>query len=439
MNFAEKIFHPRAYGSSVKKEILAGLTTFMAMAYIVAVNPGIMAAAGVPEQAAFAATVWASVLPTLFMAFAANLPIALAPGMGVNAFFTYTLVLGMGLSWQNALGAVFLSGLLFLALAFTPLPALIVRSVPANIKLAVGAGIGLFIALIGFQGAGLTVANPETMLAVGDLTAPSTLLACAGLAISAVLMARGVPGAILIGILASAALGMFLGVAPAPQSAADLVSLDVPGLGDTFLAMELKPILSVSFLSVLFTMTMVDMFNAMGTVIGLSGPAQLAENTPQGPRIRGFKRAMMADAGGTLLGGLLGTSPVTSYLESITGIAEGGRTGLTALTVALLMALCLFFAPAVGMLPGFATAPALILVGALMMSDISRMDISDMTESLPALLCLAAMPLTYSIVTGFGLAFISYAALKACTGRAREVSAVVWLLAAAFLLHFTLA
>lgn len=435
----ERLFHLSEHNTTIKTEVLAGMTTFMSMAYIFVVNPAMLAETGMPADAAFAATVWASVLPTLFMAFAANLPIALAPGMGVNAFFTYTLVLDMGLPWQSALGAVFLSGLLFFSLAFTPVPRWIMNSVPQNLKLAIGAGIGLFIALIGFQGAGLVVADPDTLLTLGDMTSLPTALACLGLLLSAALMAFRVHGSILLGILAITALGIGLGGTPAPKHISDIISLDVPSVRATLFSLELLPVLKVSFLSVLFTMTMVDMFNAMGTVIGVSRKADMIETAPDGTeQVRGLKRAMIADSGGTLLGGLLGSSPVTSYLESITGIAEGGRTGLTALTAALLFLICLLFAPVVHMVPGFATAPALILVGALMMQDIRHIDFSDITDALPAFLTVVSMPLTYSIVTGFGLGFISYTVLKTCTGRMREVSVVMWVVSACFALNFIL-
>lgn len=434
-----KIFDLNKYDTTVRREIVAGLTTFTSMSYIFLVNPGIMEQAGIPAEAAFAATVLASILPTLFMALAANLPVVLAPGMGVNAFFTYTLVQGAGLSWQSALGAVFLSGLLFAALALTPVPAYIVRGVPRNLKSAVGAGIGLFIAVIGFQNAGFIQADPDTMLALGDLKKPGALLACAGLLLTAVLMSRGVRGAILLGILGSTALGMLTGEIPLPDSAAQMVSLHIPDPSATFMQMEILPLLKLSFISVLFSMTMVDMFNALSTLIGISRPAGLIEKDADGvDRIRGLQRAMLADGGGTLLGGLLGTSPVTSYLESITGIAEGGRTGLTALVAACLFVFCLFFAPLVRISPAFATAPALIIVGVLMLRDVQEIDFGDMSDALPAFLTVISMPLTCNIVTGFGLGFISHVLLKVLTLRLKEISPVMWLAASCFFLHFAL-
>lgn len=435
----DSLFHLQRHGTTPKTEALAGITTFMSMAYIFVVNPAMLGESGLPPGAAFSATIWASVLPTLFMALVANLPIALAPGMGVNAFFTYTLVLGMGLSWQSALGAVFLSGLIFLVLALTPVPRLIMSSVPQNLKYAISAGIGLFIAFVGFQNAGLVKADPGTIVALGDVSSPSVLLACLGLLLTGVLMAFRVHGGILIGIIITTVVAMAVGATPLPQGMGSIVSMDVPGLGETWMQMELGPVLKVSFLSVLFTMTMVDMFNAMGTVIGLSSKAELVEIGPDGKeRVRGLRRAMMADASGTLMGGLLGTSPVTSYLESVTGIVEGGRTGLASLVTALLFLACLIFAPAVSLVPGFATAPALILVGALMMQDMSRIQFDDVTDALPAFLTVVSMPFTYSIVTGFGLGFISYVVLKVSAGRIKEVSAVMWLVSLCFVFHFLL-
>ena len=434
-----KLFSVREYGSTPRREVLAGVTNFMAMAYIFLVNPIILGEAGVPREAAFAATVWASALSTLCMALAANMPIVLAPGMGVNAFFTYTLVLGMGHSWQIALGAVFLSGLIFFILALTPIPAYIIKSLPRSLKLAIGGGIGLFIALIGFQNAGLVVPDPDTMLNFGDISARAPLLACLCLLLTGAMLACGVNGAILWGILITSGLAMLLGESPRPQELAQVFSLRPPSLGETFMSMEILPLLRPAFISVLFSMTVVDMFNAMGTIIGVSGKAGLVESDGRGgERIRRLRLAMLSDAGGTLLGGLLGTSPVTSYLESITGIAAGGRTGLTALVAAGLFLLCLFFAPLVNMIPPFATAPALIFVGCLMLRDVRDIDFDDITESLPAFLTLISMPLTYSIVTGFGLGFVSYVLLKLFSGRFREVNLVMWIIAVCFAINFAI-
>ncbi len=439
MGLVERFFRVQELGSSVKTEILAGITTFLSMAYIVVVNPIMLAEVGIPLEAAFGATVLASLLPTLIMAFFANAPLALAPGMGVNAFFAYTLVLGMGLSWQSALGAVFASGLLFLLVALTPLPRYVMEAIPQSLRVAIGVGIGLFIALLGFQNAGLVKADEATMLALGNMADPAVLLALGGLLLIGVLTARKVQAAILISILLVTVLAMAFGISPAPKNVGEVVQWGLPDIAPTLFAMDFAAVLEVSFISVLFTMTMVDMFNAMGTIVGLAPKAGMLQQNAQGKsQVRGLKAAFVADSSGTLMAGLLGTSPVTSYLESVTGIAEGGRTGLTALTVAVLFVICLPFAPLVALIPAFATAPALIFVGALMMQEIRDIHFEDITEALPAFITLFAMPVTYSIVTGFGLGFISYVVIKLLSGKRQQLNPVLYGLAVLFLLHFML-
>lgn len=427
-----KIFHLDKFQTNIKIEIISGLTTFMSMAYILLVNPVLLAESGMPLQAAFTATVWASILPTLIMSFFANLPIALAPGMGVNAFFTYTLVHGMGLSWENALAAVFISGLLFTIIAMFNIPRYIMLSVPKQLKVAIGAGIGFFITLIGFQNAGITVKDDTTMIMLGNLANPSTLLAIFGLIFTVTLMHKKIKGALLWGILAITLVSMLFGLSETPKSIHNIISTNIPSISPTFMQLDFGNVLKVSFLSVFFSMTMVDLFNAMGTFIGLS--SKIGEN-PDGS-IRGLKAATIADATGTLMGSMLGTSPVTSYLESITGISEGGKTGLVALTCAVLFLISLVFAPLVELIPTIATAPCLILVGAFMMQDIKEIDFSEISESLPAFLIIASMPFTYSIVSGFGLGFISYCIIQTCTGKIKTVSPVLWLVSICFLINF---
>lgn len=433
MPITEKLFSLQKHHTTIKTEILAGCTTFMSIVFILFVNPIMLAESGMPLDAAFTATVWASIIPTLIMAFFANLPIALAPGMGVNAFFTYTLVLGMGLSWENALAAVFVSGLLFLILAILDVPKHIMRAIPHHLKASIGVGIGFFIALVGFQNAGLTVADPATMLNLGDMSNQSTLIAIFGLILSAVLLKKHISGGLLWGILAMTGVAMCLGISPIPSSLKDIVSFNIPSLTPIFLKLDFLAIMKVSFLAVLFSMTMVDLFNAMGTMIGLSSKADFEQEDGS---IRGLRAAMIADSSGTLIGSLLGTSPVTSYLESITGISEGGRTGLCALTVAVLLFISLIFAPLIQLIPQFATAPALILVGLFMMQDMRHIDLSDMTEALPAFLTIVSMPFTYNIVTGFGLGFISYCIMKSLTGGFREIPLVLWAISLCFLMNF---
>lgn len=433
MNIFEKLFSLEKYGTNIRTEILSGCTTFMSMVFIIFVNPVMLSESGIPLEAAFTATILASVLPTFIMGFFANLPIALAPGMGVNAFFTYTLVQGMGLNFENALAAVFLSGFLFLGLALFNIPQYIINAIPDSLKISISVGIGFFIALIGFQNTGITISNESTMLGLGDLGSSTTLLGIFGLIFTAVLMAKKVRGSLLWGILAITVFSMLLGLTPLPKSFNDIVSTDIPSLSSIFFKLDFSTITQASFISVILSMALVDLFNAMGTIIGLAPKADMIDDDK---KIRGLKRAMIADSSGTLIGSLLGTSPVTSYLESITGISEGGRTGLCAVTVGFLFLFCLIFAPLVSLIPIFATAPTLILVGMLMMSDIHRIDFSDSTEALPAFLTIVGMPLTYNIVTGFSLGFISYCLLKSLTGQFRKISFTVWVIAFCFLLNF---
>ncbi len=428
----EKLFQLEKFQTNIKIEIIAGITTFMSMAYILLVNPVLLAESGMPLQAAFTATIWASILPTLIMGFFANLPIALAPGMGVNAFFTYTLVHGMKLSWENALAAVFISGLLFTLISLSNIPRYIMLSVPKQLKVAIGVGIGFFITLIGFQNAGITVKDDSTMIMLGNLSNPSTLLAIFGLIFTVALMHKKIKGSLLWGILAITLVSILCGLSAAPKSINDIISTNIPSISPTFMQLDFGNVLKISFLSVFFSMTMVDLFNAMGTFIGLS--SKIGENADGS--IRGLKAATLADATGTLMGSMLGTSPVTSYLESITGISEGGKTGLVAITCAVLFLFSLVFAPLVELIPTVATAPCLILVGAFMMQDIKEIDFTEISESLPAFLIIASMPFTYSIVSGFGLGFISYCIIQTCTGKIKTVSPVLWLVSLCFLINF---
>ncbi len=423
------------YGSTVRTELIAGVTTFITMAYIIFVNPAMLADAGMPKDAAFAATIWAAAITTLFMGLWANMPIALAPGMGINAFFAYTVVLGMGLPWQTALGAVFVSGIVFLVLSITRLRELIICSVPMNLKLAISVGIGMFIAFIGLKGAGIVVDDPVTFVALGHLGQTPTLLSLFGLLVTGALMSLRIRGAILLGILATTVLGMIVGAGPVPQGMGGIMSLDVPSFMPTFLQLDVMAAIEYGLISVLFTMTMVDLFDSMGTIIGLSRKAGLM--TPEG-RIEGLDKALIADSCGTILSGLMGTPAVTSYVESSAGVAEGGRTGLTAVTVGILLLVSLVFAPLVGVIQSYATAPALIVVGALMVQDIRNISFDDMSDALPAFLTIITMPLTYSIATGFGMGFISYVLLKTVTGRVREVSPVMWVVAACFAINFAM-
>ena len=430
-----RLFKLKEHGTTLKTELTAGATTFIAMAYIIFVNPSMLADAGMSREAAFAATIWAAALTTLFMGLWANLPIALAPGMGINAFFAYTVVLGMGLPWQTALGAVFISGLVFFLLSITKLRERIIREVPLNLKLATAVGIGMFIASIGLKGAGIIVDDPGTLVALGKISEPATLLSLFGLLATVVLMQLGIQGAMLLGILGTTVLGMVVGVGPAPAGIGDIMSLDVPSFLPTFLQLDIVAAVKYGLFSVLFTMTMVDLFDTIGTIIGLSRKMGLMKQDGQ---IEGLGRPLVVDSCGTMLSGLLGTPAVTSYLESSAGVTEGGRTGLTAVTVAVLFLVSLVFSPLVGIVQGYSTAPALIVVGTLMIQEVRNIDFSNMAEALPAFLTIITMPLTCSIATGFGMGFISYVIIRACIGRAKDVSLTMWIVSACFVVSFAL-
>lgn len=430
-----RLFKLKEHETTLKTELTAGATTFIAMAYIIFVNPSMLADAGMSREAAFAATIWAAALTTLFMGLWANLPIALAPGMGINAFFAYTVVLGMGLPWQTALGAVFISGLVFFLLSITKLRERIIREVPLNLKLATAVGIGMFIASIGLKGAGIIVDDPGTLVALGKISEPATLLSLFGLLATVVLMQLGIQGAMLLGILGTTVLGMVVGVGPAPAGIGDIMSLDVPSFLPTFLQLDIVAAVKYGLFSVLFTMTMVDLFDTIGTIIGLSRKMGLMKQDGQ---IEGLGRPLVVDSCGTMLSGLLGTPAVTSYLESSAGVIEGGRTGLTAVTVAVLFLVSLVFSPLVGIVQGYSTAPALIVVGTLMIQEVRNIDFSNMAEALPAFLTIITMPLTCSISSGFGMGFISYVIIRACTGRARDVSLTMWIVSACFVVSFAL-
>ncbi len=431
----ERFFKIREHNSTVRMEILAGFTTFMAMSFIIFVNPGILAEAGMPADAAFVATILAAVAGTLFMGLGVNLPIAMAPGMGINAFFVYTVVLGMGMSWQTALGCVVVSGFAFFILTVTHVRELIVRAVPLNLKLAIVAGIGFFIAFIGLEGAGIVVNNEATLLSLGDMTKPETVLSCIGFVLMGVLMACKVRCAILIGILVTTALGMLAGTGPVPHGLDDVVSFSVPSIAPVFMQLDIRGAIAYGLISVLFTMTMVDLFDSLSSIIGLAKKAGFIDENNNIPKLHAV---LLADSCSITLCGFLGTSGTTMYMESATGIAEGGRTGLTAVTVAVLFLLSLFFAPLISVIQTYATAPALILVGCLMMQELSDINFKDLSEGLPAFLTIMAMPLTYSIATGFGVGFISYALLKTVCGRGREVGLTMWIIAACFAINFVL-
>ncbi|HEX6926926.1 MAG TPA: NCS2 family permease [Longimicrobiaceae bacterium] len=428
MGLLDRLFRLREAGTDTRTELEAGFTTFLTMAYILVVNPQILSEAGVPIEGALFATAVASALGSILMGVLANYPFALAPGMGLNAYFTYTVVLGMGVPWQTALGAVFLSGVAFILLTIGRIRELVIRGIPMTLKLATGAGIGLFIAFIGLRNAGVVTANPATMVTLGDVTGASVLLAAAGLIVTAALMARGWKTAIILGIIVTAAAAYVVGVGEPPTR---IVS--IPDPSSTWLAMDVKAAISLGLFQVIFVFLFVDMFDSVGTLVGLGRQAGFL--TPSGDLPRA-QRALMADAVATTAGAVLGTSTVTAYVESATGVAEGGRTGLAAVTVGGLFLLAVFFSPIAAAVPAVATAPALIIVGSLMLRAAVAIDWNDATEAVPAFLTLIGMPLTFSIANGLAIGFVSYPVIKILAGRGREVGVLTYSLAVLFLLRF---
>ena len=434
-SFIERYFKVREKGSSVRTELIAGLTTFIAMAYILFVNPNILADAGIPKDAAIASTIWIAALASMTMGIFANYPVALAPGMGLNAFFAYYVCGVLGLHWTVALGAVFFSGVLFLILTLGGIRQAIINAVPRDLKLAISVGIGLFIAFIGLKGTGLIVENSATYVSLGHVTEPTTLLSLFGLLFTAALMAHNVHGAILIGIFVTTVLAMVLGMTPAPHGISDIVSTSLPHMGDTFGQLDLAGAWHYGLVSIIFTFTVVELFDNMGTLIGLTTKAKMVK--PDG-RIENIDKALTTDAVGTMVSAVFGTSTVTSYIESAAGIAAGGRTGLTAVAAGVLFLAALLFTPLIGLVPAFATAPALILVGALLMSEVGKIDFSDFTNALPAFLTIIMMPLTSSIANGFAFGFISYTVMKLFAGQYKKVSWIMYLVSLAFLVNLAL-
>jgi len=426
----ESTFKLSEHGTTVRTEVLAGITTFLTMAYIMFVNPSILAAAGMDPGAVFVATCLAAAIGTAIMGLYANYPIALAPGMGLNAYFTYGVVLGMGHSWQVALGAVFLSGVLFIILSLLPVREWVVNAIPKSLKIAISAGIGLFLAIIGMKAAGLVVDHPATLVTLGDITAPTVLLACAGFIAMVVLDHLRIPGAIILSILGVTLVGVVLGLSPG----GGIVSMP-PSLAPTLMQLDIVGALNVGLIAVIFAFFFVDLFDTAGTLVGVAHRAGLLDKDGRLPRL---KKALMADSVATVVGAGLGTSTTTSYIESAAGIRAGGRTGLTACVVALLFLLGLFFSPLAGTIPAYATAPALVYVACLMARGLAELDWDDHTESAPGVIAAITMPLTFSIAHGIAFGFISYVAIKVLTGQASKVSVAVYVIGAAFVLKFAL-
>ena len=435
LGFLDRFFKLREKNTTVKTEVLAGLTTFIALAYIIFVNPNILSEAGIPKEAAIASTIWIAALSTMVMGVFANYPVALAPGMGLNAFFAYYVCGTLGLHWTVALGAVFFSGVLFLILTISHIRQAIINAVPQNLRVAIGVGIGLFIAFIGLKGTGLIIPDKATFIGLGHVTNPTTLLSLFGLVLTGALMARKVQGSILIGIVATTLLSMCLGYSPVPHGISDIVSTSMPHMGETFGKLDIVGAWNYGIVSIIFTFTVVELFDNMGTLIGLTSKAKLVK--PNG-EIENLDRALTTDAVGTICSSVFGTSTVTSYIESAAGIAAGGKTGLTAVTVSVCFLIALIFAPLVGLVPGFATAPPLILVGALMMQEVGKINFTDFSDALPAFLTIVMMPLTGSIANGFAFGFVSYAFMKTAVGKYKEVSWIMWLVSLAFVINLVM-
>ena len=424
----ERYFDLAQRGTNVRTEVTAGLTTFLTMAYIAFVNPQILSDAGMPFDSVFVATCIAAALSTLLMGLYANYPIALAPGMGLNAFFAYGVVLGMGHTWQVALGAVFISGLLFLILSVLPVRRWIIEAIPQGQKLAIAAGIGLFLGIIALRNAGIIQDSPATLVTVGDLTAPGPILALLGFCVIVALASRQVPGAAIIGMLGVSLVGIIFGV----SDWRGIASLP-PDPSPTLFALDLAGAMQAGMIAVILTFLIVDLFDTAGTLIGVAHQARLLDDNG---RLPNMQSALIADSVGTVGGALVGTSPVTSYIESAAGASAGGRTGLTAVVVAILFLACLFFAPLAGSIPAYATAAAILYVACIMARPLVDVDWQDVTESAAAVVTVISIPLTFSIADGIGLGFLTYVAIKVIAGRWSECSPTLIAVALLFAVKF---
>lgn len=440
-SFLESYFKLSENNTNPKTEIVAGITTFITMAYIIFVNPSILKLTGMEPNAVFVATCLAAAVGTLIMALYANLPFAQAPGMGLNAFFTFTVCLTLHYTWQQALAAVFISGVLFIIITLTSIREKIVDALPQTLKFAISGGIGLFIALIGLKSGGIIVSNQATLVGFGKLIEPSATLTLIGILITAILMAKKVKGSILIGILATTVIGIPLKITHS-VSFDKLIGLP-PSISPTFLKMDFGGLLGigkagvvgaiVSVIMVVITICLVDLFDTLGTLVGT---AQKANMVDENGRVKNMSKALLCDAVATTAGSLLGTSTVVTYVESTSGVAEGGRTGLTSLVTGILFLFALFFSGLVGMVPAQATAPALVIVGVLMMGSVTKINFDDFTEALPAFFTIAIMPFSYSIANGIAAGIISYPILKLVTGKGKKVHPLVYILAVIFIIRF---
>jgi len=428
----EKLFKLTENKTTVRKELIAGLITFLTMSYILVVNPNIMSQTGMDKSALFTATALVAIAGTLFMAFIANLPVAQAPGMGLNSFFTFTVVLGMGYTWQFALTAVFIQGIIFLILTFCNVRELIVNRIPQTLKDAIPVGIGLFITFIGLQNAGIVVNNDNTLVGLGDLANRQIWVALLGLVVISVLLVRNVPGAILIGIVVATIFALILGVTTLPEGS--LLSLP-PDVSPVFFKFEWAQVFTFDMLIVVFTFLMVNLFDTVGTLLAVASKAGLIDKDGNFPKV---KNALFADAMGTTVGAIIGTSTVTSYVESVSGVAAGGRTGLASVGTACLFAIALFLAPVFLIVPASATAPALIIVGLFMINSVLKINFDDFTESIPAFLTMVMMPLTYSIAQGIVFGMLGYVLIKLLSGRSKDISLTVYIIGGVFLIKMAI-
>lgn len=426
----ERLFKLKDQGTNVKTEVIAGITTFLTMAYIIFVNPSILSQTGMDRDAVFVATCLAAAIGCFIMGLVANYPVAQAPGMGLNAFFTYTVVFQLGYTWQVALAAVFLSGVCFIALSLFKVREWIINSIPEALRIGISAGIGMFLALIALQNAGIVVAHPATLLQMGDVSSFGPAMAALGFFLTIGLVNREIKGGVMIAILVVTFIGIVFG-----EIQYNGILSSPPSIAPTFMQLDFEGALNVGMISVIFAFLFVDIFDTAGTLVGVAHKANLLDKDGNLPRLN---RAMLADSTATTVGALLGTSNTTSFVESVSGVAVGGRTGLTAVVVGILFLLALFFSPLAGMVPPYATAGALFYVAILMMSGLVGVDWSDLTEAAPVVVVCLLMPLTYSIAHGIGFGFISYCAIKAISGKGRDVPISLWVLSVLFLLKFVM-
>lgn len=420
--------------TTIKTEILAAFTTFVTMAYIIVVNSQILADAGMPKAPVIGVTIIATAFACILMGLYANFPMALAPGMGLNAYFTYTVVQKLGVSWETALGAVFLSGVIFLVVVLTKAADFIVESIPHSLKNAITVGIGLFIALIGFKNSGIVVSDPNTLLKLGDLSIASTQMAMFGLVMTAFLFHKKIKGSFLIGMVVTALIGMFfkVGNSTLPHLISDVFSFP-PAISPIFMKMDIAGAFNLGLLNVIFSFACINIFNDIGTLMGITKKAGLTDKNGNLP---GLGKGLFCDAVSTMTGAAFGTSTVTSYIESASGVQEGGRTGLTSIFVGLLFLSALFFTPFIASIPSFATAPVLILIGVLMISDIIHINFDDFSELFPAFLTLIMIPLTFSIAQGIAFGFITYTLMKILIGRAKEIKPIMYFISIIFIIQF---